>query len=190
MIKKKKDRNILYLPQRITVQLTANITEEGIVDAATPGCDYAELVWLLKNWLLLCWVTTRLQHRDIFGPSSDQGRQGRCSWTYRRMIQVFAVSDYIQNTILHFVPPHKVPVTLYSIHRVYQSVCPIVGTGSPSPLPRNRVRLSPWIERGEQHSPAGDGVGRPNSDDWIGSLVLCGLNPEDCCDFSSDSQTH
>ena len=31
------------------MQLTANNTEEGIVTAATPGCDYAELVWLLKT---------------------------------------------------------------------------------------------------------------------------------------------
>ncbi len=59
----------------------------------------------------------------------------------------------------------------YCIHRVPE-------LGSPHPLPRKRVCLPPWTQRGEeQHSLAGEG---PNSDDWKESLalwILC-IEPE------------
>ncbi len=104
----------MICPRGSLVQLTANNTEEGIVAAATPGCDYAELVWLLKNWLL-CWVTTRLQHRDIFGPSSDQGRQGRCKWTYRCCLPSpteyriqYYTSSHLTKSLIHFTLEGKV----------------------------------------------------------------------------------
>ncbi len=41
----------------------------------------------------------------------------------------------------------------------YQSVCPFVGIGSPSPPPQ-AIASSPWTQRGgKQHSLAGEGVG-------------------------------
>ncbi len=44
----------------------------------------------------------------------------------------------------------------------------------PTPLPRKLVCLPSWTQRrGEQHSLADEGVGGPNSDDWIESLALC-----------------
>ncbi len=56
----------------------------------------------------------------------------------------------------------------------YQSVCPFVGTGSPNPLPRKRVYLPPWTQRGEeQHTLADEGVEGPNLDDWKENLAIC-----------------
>ncbi len=45
--------------------------------------------------------------------------------------------------------------------------------GPPTPLSRKRVWSLPRIERGGTHSPAGEGVGVPNSGDWRKSPALC-----------------
>jgi hypothetical protein len=59
------------------------------------------------------------------------------------------------------------------VYLEYQSVCPFVGIGSPHPLPHKLVCLPPRTQRGEeQHSLAGEGVVRPNSDDWKERLAL------------------
>jgi hypothetical protein len=58
----------------------------------------------------------------------------------------------------------------------YHSVCPLVGIGTPPPppLPRGSVPLPPPGTKGEgAHSPAGEGVGCPNADDWRKSFALC-----------------
>jgi hypothetical protein len=52
----------------------------------------------------------------------------------------------------------------------YQSVCPFVGTGSPSPSPRKGV----WTQREGSTLAYGLGSGGgANSDDWKKSLALC-----------------
>jgi hypothetical protein len=56
-----------------------------------------------------------------------------------------------------------------------QSVCPIVGIGSPPSSESERV--SPLGSKGgEQHSLASEGVGGPNSDDWEEAVALCILS--------------
>ncbi len=57
----------------------------------------------------------------------------------------------------------------------YQSVCPFVGIGSHHPLPRKRLCLPPWTQRGERATLAcgWGGVGGPSSDEWTESLALC-----------------
>jgi hypothetical protein len=65
----------------------------------------------------------------------------------------------------------------YSIQYIeYQSVCPFVLIGPPHPLHRKRKWLHPSLEDrsgggGTQLLP-GEGVGGPNSDEGIESLVL------------------
>ncbi len=55
---------------------------------------------------------------------------------------------------------------------VYLSVCPIVAIGCPHPLlPQARVCLPPGPKGGGGGTD--EGVGEPNSDDWIESLALC-----------------
>jgi hypothetical protein len=46
------------------------------------------------------------------------------------------------------------------------------------PPPHPKVSVSPLGSKGggEQHSLAGEGVGGPNSDDWIEGLALCILS--------------
>ncbi len=70
---------------------------------------------------------------------------------------------------------HKVHIYLE-----YHSVCSLVRTWTP--LSRKRVCPSPREGRGGIHSPAGKGVGGPNSDDWRKSLALCVL----CAVVSTD----
>ncbi len=53
----------------------------------------------------------------------------------------------------------------------YQSVCSFVGFGSPPPTASVSPPLDPKV--GKQHSLAGEGIWRPNSDDWTESLALC-----------------
>jgi hypothetical protein len=60
----------------------------------------------------------------------------------------------------------------------YQSVCPPVRIGSANPRFRKLVCL-PRNGGGGQHSPAGEGMGGHNSDDWRESLALC-LLWDDC----------
>ncbi len=63
------------------------------------------------------------------------------------------------------------------VYLEYQSVGPIVGIGSPHTLIRKWMCLPPRIQReGEQHSLAVEGVGGPNSHDWIEGLALCILS--------------
>jgi hypothetical protein len=61
------------------------------------------------------------------------------------------------------------------IYKEYHCVCPLVGIGPPPPLSRKRVFPSPPEPKGgeAQCSPAGEGWGSPNSDDWRKSLALC-----------------
>ncbi len=54
----------------------------------------------------------------------------------------------------------------YKVHKYleYHSVCPLVGIGIPHPLSPKRVCTSPpWTKDGGTRSPAGDGLGSPNS---------------------------
>ncbi len=54
------------------------------------------------------------------------------------------------------------------IYLEYHSVCPLVGIGNPPPPPHlPLVSLSPPPPgaKGGTHSPVGEGVGDPNSDD-------------------------
>ncbi len=46
----------------------------------------------------------------------------------------------------------------------YHSVCPLVRIGTPTPAPASE--WAPHLNQGEGNSPAGEGVGGPNSDDW------------------------
>jgi hypothetical protein len=66
----------------------------------------------------------------------------------------------------------------YRIRRVPVCRSPRRNWVPPPPLPQASV-LPPWTKggRGEQHSLAGEGVGGPNSDDWLESValsILCG----------------
>ncbi len=54
----------------------------------------------------------------------------------------------------------------------YHSVCPLVRFGSVHHLSSKLVCTTPGT-KGGQRSPAGEGVGGPNSDDWRESLALC-----------------
>ncbi len=55
---------------------------------------------------------------------------------------------------------HKVHITIE-----YHSLCPLVGTGTlPPPLSQASVPLPPEPKGEEAHSPAGEGLGCPNSD--------------------------
>ncbi len=62
----------------------------------------------------------------------------------------------------------------------YHSVCPFVRIGSAHPPPASEC-VPPFNLRGGQHSPAGEGMGGPNSDDWRESLALCLLYDFSCC---------
>ncbi len=53
-----------------------------------------------------------------------------------------------------------------------RSFCPLVGIGSPHPLPRKREWLPPRTQVGGTHSLVGEGVGGPNSDDETLELPL------------------
>jgi hypothetical protein len=54
----------------------------------------------------------------------------------------------------------------------YHNVCPIV-PGPPTPSPASECVHPPESKDKGTHSPAGEVVGGPNSDDWRKSLVLC-----------------
>ncbi len=67
---------------------------------------------------------------------------------------------------------HKVHI----IYLEYHSVCPLVGIGTPPPLPLPLTSvLSPRTIRGDGVHPRlrVRGWGSPNSDDWRESLALC-----------------
>ncbi len=56
--------------------------------------------------------------------------------------------------------------TKYIMYLEYHSFCPLVQIGNhPPPLPQASVSPPPGT-KGGTHSPAGEGVGGPNSDDW------------------------
>ncbi len=61
------------------------------------------------------------------------------------------------------------------VYLEYQSVCPIVGFDTPTPSSESERVSSLGSKGGEQHSLAGEGVGGPNSDDWIEAVALSGL---------------
>jgi hypothetical protein len=50
-------------------------------------------------------------------------------------------------------------------------VCPLVLIGTPPPSPLPPASVSSWT-KGGTHTPAGEGGGSPNSDDWRKSLAL------------------
>ncbi len=59
------------------------------------------------------------------------------------------------------------------IYKEYHSVCPFVGIGTlPTPFSPASVP-SPQNRGGSAHSPAGQGLGSPNSDNLRKSLALC-----------------
>jgi hypothetical protein len=58
------------------------------------------------------------------------------------------------------------------VYLEYQSVCPIVEVGSPTPSPASECVSSLGPKGGEQHYLAGPGVGGPNSDDWIETCTV------------------
>jgi hypothetical protein len=60
------------------------------------------------------------------------------------------------------------------IYTEYHSVCPLVAIGLSFPLSGQRVCPSPRYQMGGGgvYSPAGEGLGGPNSDDWRKSLAL------------------
>jgi hypothetical protein len=60
---------------------------------------------------------------------------------------------------------HPPPQSTYTVHLQYNSVCPSSELGPP-PHPLS----TKW---GGTHSPADEGVGGPNSDDWRKRLALC-----------------
>jgi hypothetical protein len=61
--------------------------------------------------------------------------------------------------------PRNVTGTKY-IYLEYHGLCPIVGIGIlPPPLSPANVPLPPEPKGGWAHSPAGEGLGSPNSDD-------------------------
>jgi hypothetical protein len=71
---------------------------------------------------------------------------------------------------------HSQAQSIYCIYLEYHNVCPIVRIRTPPPpFPQASVPLPPEPKGGGMtHSPAGEGVGAPNSDDCSkGSLVLC-----------------
>ncbi len=60
------------------------------------------------------------------------------------------------------------------IYKEYHSVCPLVGIGTlPPPSHASECAPPPQAKGGRAHSPAGEGWGSPNSDDWRKSLALC-----------------
>ncbi len=65
--------------------------------------------------------------------------------------------------------------TVHTIYLEYHSVCSFVGTRTPHIINCKRVCPSPRNQRsgGRVHSPAGEGRGKPNSNDWRKSLALC-----------------
>jgi hypothetical protein len=69
----------------------------------------------------------------------------------------------------------------------YQSVCPFVRIGPPSPSPESECVLPPPKPKGGggRHSLGGEGENVANSDDWRESLVLCIL----CVRFISSMGT-
>ncbi len=58
------------------------------------------------------------------------------------------------------------------IHLEFHSVCPLVGIGTPNPSHTSEC-VPPEPKGGGAHSPAGEGWGGPNSEDWRKSLALC-----------------
>ncbi len=59
---------------------------------------------------------------------------------------------------------------------IEHSVCRLVRIGTPAPTPslaRECAPPPPQLKGEATHSPAVDGVGGPNSDDWRKSLGLC-----------------
>ncbi len=58
------------------------------------------------------------------------------------------------------------------IYKEYHSVCPLVEIGT-LPPPLSPASVPPVPKDGGAHSPAGEGWGSPNSDDWRKSLALC-----------------
>jgi hypothetical protein len=74
---------------------------------------------------------------------------------------------------LHVLDPsaHKVRIT-YIIKSTTVYV-PLSELGLSQPLSRQRVCPSPQNRGGGAHSPAGEGLGKSNSDDWRKNLALC-----------------
>jgi hypothetical protein len=65
----------------------------------------------------------------------------------------------VNNTSIHLFSMVR-PVEGIKVYIEYQSSCPLVGIGSPTPYPGNECGL-PGHKRGEPHSLAGEGVGGP-----------------------------
>ena len=61
----------------------------------------------------------------------------------------------------------KLPALTVRIYKEHHSVCPLVGIGTlPTPLSPASEPLPPEPGGGGAHSPAGEGLGSPKSDDW------------------------
>jgi hypothetical protein len=81
-------------------------------------------------------------------------------------------------TVSTLKSPKRVNLFNSSSHQVhiyleYHSVCPLVRIGTPHPLSRKRECYLPDpTGGGGTYSPAGEGAGGPNSDEWRKSLVL------------------
>ncbi len=81
-------------------------------------------------------------------------------------------------TTWDFLPWMEGPRYKVSKYKEYHNVCPLVGIGTPPPLSRKLVcpTAPPPRNQGRgAHSPAGEGWGSPNSDDWRKNLALCQL---------------
>ncbi len=64
---------------------------------------------------------------------------------------------------------------VYSVYLEYHSICPLVGIGTAPPSLASKYCMyppPPPTQRGAR-SPAGEGVGSPNLDDWRKNLALC-----------------
>jgi hypothetical protein len=80
-----------------------------------------------------------------------------------------------RNVVIKYLKTNQLGRRWIMIFLEYQSVCPLVQIGSAHPLSSKRERPPPppRNQREGQRSPAGKGIGGPNSDDWRRSLALC-----------------
>jgi hypothetical protein len=81
------------------------------------------------------------------------------------------VSDYLEDTKNCQAYPYRVIIVYIENQR--ESVSRRNWVLPPPPPSECVSRLGP--KGGEQHSLVGEGVGRPNSDDWTESLALCSV---------------
>ncbi len=153
------------------------------------SCNHHFQKTMICSYITFCLsiVTSTTNAVMSWGPYRGRKSLGPLYWTMYIYKQFYTSADFFPNwnfrfRILHHHAPYcdfSGNVIQYSLGRweiivylEYQSVCLIVGIGSPHPLSRKRVCI-PLGPKGGGGGTLSCGWGGADSDDWIEGLALC-----------------